>query len=76
MTQIPKGVLNQIGADVTKLVILVKDTSVNVGRRRQALAAILYLLDPYDAVPDWYGVLGYPDDIAVLRKTHAAILRN
>ncbi len=76
MTQIPKGVLNQIGADVTKLVILVKDTSVNAGRRRQALAAILYLLDPYDAVPDWYGVLGYPDDIAVLRKTHAAILRN
>ena len=40
------------------------------------MAAILYLLDPYDAVPDWYGVLGYPDDIAVLRKTHAAILRN
>ena len=40
------------------------------------MAAILYLLDPYDAVPGWYGVLGYPDDIAVLRKTHAAILRN
>ena len=45
------------------------------GRWRQALAAILYLLDPYDAVPDRYGVLGYPDDIAVLSKTHA-ILRN
>jgi uncharacterized membrane protein YkvA (DUF1232 family) len=76
MTQIPKGVLDQIQAQVTKLVILAKDTSVNVERRRQALAAILYLLDPYDAVPDWYGVSGYPDDIAVLRKTHAAILRN
>jgi uncharacterized membrane protein YkvA (DUF1232 family) len=76
MTQIPKGVMDQIEAEVTKLVILAKDTSVDVGRRRQALAAILYLLDPYDAVPDWYGVSGYPDDIAVLRKTHAAILRN
>ena len=40
------------------------------------MAAILYLLDPYDAVSDWYGALGYPDDIAVVRKTHAAILKN
>ena len=78
MTQVPKGALDQIKADVPDLVTLArgKDTSVNVGRRRQALAAILYLLDPYDAVPDRYGVLGYRDDIAVLHKTHDAILRN
>ena len=78
MTRVPKGALDQIKADVPDLVTLArgKDTSVNVGRRRQALAAILYLLDPYDAVPDRYGVLGYRDDIAVLHKTHDGILRN
>ena len=59
MTQVPKGVLDQI----------------KMGRWRQALASFLYLLDPFDAVPDRYGVLGYRDDIAVLHKTHAAILR-
>jgi hypothetical protein len=76
MTQIPKGVLDQIEADVTKLVIFGEGYFSKRGAAATSTGSHSLSLDPYDAVPDWYGVLGYPDDIAVLRKTHAAILRN
>jgi len=35
--------------------------------------AILYLLDPVDLVPDFIPVLGFIDDVAVLRWVMAAI---
>jgi uncharacterized membrane protein YkvA (DUF1232 family) len=46
---------------------------VNEQQREQALAAILYLLDPYDAVHDRHGVIGYVDDVRVVRQAHAAV---
>ena len=40
--------------------------------RTRALAAIIYLLDPYDAVHDRYGVIGHVDDIKVVRDAYSA----
>ena len=47
--------------------------SEDVNRRLCALEAILYLLDPYDAVHDRYGLLGYQDDAMIIREAHAQV---
>jgi hypothetical protein len=41
--------------------------------RLRAIVAILYLLDPFDDIPDRYGSFGYSDDIKFIRETHALI---
>lgn len=73
MTRIPQPVLKEVQDDVVDLVALVggHGTPVDEERRLCALEAVLYLLDPYDAVHDRHGVLGYADDIRVIREAHA-----
>jgi uncharacterized membrane protein YkvA (DUF1232 family) len=47
------------------------DTPTSITRAELAAAALLYLVDPYDACPDRYLPDGLHDDIAQIRKVHA-----
>lgn len=40
-----------------------------------AVAAVVYLLSPYDLVPDWLAGLGIVDDIAVITLAFSVISR-
>lgn len=73
ISEIPACVLKEIETEIAPLLAVVKDDtgSTTTESRLAALTAILYLLDPYDAVPDRYGIVGYNDDIAVIRRTRA-----
>ena len=78
LTHIPTSIWKDIEGDVVDLVSLVKEgncmgTKADSSRRASALAAILYLMDPYDAVYDLYGAIGFSDDTLLIRKTHAAL---
>lgn len=75
ISEIPGSVLREIEADIIGLLALAEDETgiESTEHRKTALAAILYLLDPYDAVPDRYGIVGYRDDIAVIRRIRAAL---
>jgi uncharacterized membrane protein YkvA (DUF1232 family) len=46
------------------------DTPASITRAEMAAAALLYLVDPYDACPDRYLPDGLQDDIAQIRKAH------
>lgn len=72
LLKLPGSVLKEIEAEVRDLV---KVAGGGVGpaieeRRHRAIAALLYLLDPYDAIHDRHGVLGYVDDIEVIQEAH------
>jgi len=74
MLQIPQSVLKEIQEEVAALVFVAsgQDTRVDEERRSRALAAIIYLLDPYDEVHDRYGVIGHSDDKRVIRDAYSA----
>lgn len=42
-------------------------------RMREALAALLYLRNPYDAEFDHYPAMGLEDDLQVVQETHARL---
>jgi hypothetical protein len=73
MARVPQPVLDEIGKEVADLVAVARGpgTPQDEERRLHALEAIIYLLDPYDAVHDRHGALGYADDIRVIRDAHA-----
>lgn len=73
--KIPEPIRNELIGPLNELLSFVasKTASVDVKRRLCALEAILYLLDPYDAVHDRYGLLGYQDDAIVIRDAYAQV---
>ncbi len=76
LLKLPKTVLSEIKDNVTHLIGIAggnAETSKKENRQR-ALSALLYLLDPYDAIHDCHGVLGYADDITVIKETCRDIL--
>jgi hypothetical protein len=68
MMLIPPAVQREIERQVADLVVAARGNGVgdDEARRECVLAAILYLLDPYDAVHDRHGVVGYVDDVRVI----------
>jgi hypothetical protein len=78
MMLIPPSVLKEIEKEVTDLVHVASGNGIcaDERQRHRALAAILYLLDPYDAVHDRHGVMGYLDDIKIVREAHAYACNN
>jgi uncharacterized membrane protein YkvA (DUF1232 family) len=72
MMLVPPLVLKEIEQKVADLVHVASGASMHSDerRRQRALAAILYLLDPYDAIHDRHGVMGYVDDIKVVGEAH------
>ena len=75
LRELPVPVSKEIETEMADLLAVAGDESGHwsMGDRKVALAAILYLLDPYDAVPDRFGIVGYSDDIAVIRQARAAL---
>jgi uncharacterized membrane protein YkvA (DUF1232 family) len=73
LSKIPRETLKQIKAQLEDLVSLLRgqDASISETRRASALAAIVYLLDPYDAIHDRYGVVGHTDDVKVIGEAHS-----
>lgn len=78
LLKLPGAVLKEIGAEVSDLVKVAGGDGgpTTEERRHRAIAALLYLLDPYDAIPDRHGVLGHADDIEVIREAHRDICVN
>jgi uncharacterized membrane protein YkvA (DUF1232 family) len=75
MTLIPEQVQKDIQEKVMELVTMASGQDVSIDKKQQlyALEAIFYLLDPYDAVHDRYGVLGYSDDKKIIQDAYAKI---
>lgn len=73
MERVPASVVSEIGKEVVDLIAVANGDGElqDEALRLHALEAILYLLDPYDAVHDRHGEMGYADDIRVIREAHA-----
>ena len=78
LLKLPKTVLSEIEDNVAHLIRVAGDNAgtSNKANRQRALSALLYLLDPYDAIHDCHGVLGYADDITVIKETCRDICAN
>jgi uncharacterized membrane protein YkvA (DUF1232 family) len=61
-----KGVLKDVWDQVLLLWTLVKDPAALWGPRSIALAALVYVISPIDAIPDMIPVLGLADDAAIV----------
>lgn len=68
---IPKA-LQSLWGDIKLLVAMLRDyvggryREVPIGAIAAVAAAILYLVSPFDVIPDFIPVIGYMDDAAVL----------
>lgn len=71
------GQLQPVTKEIRDLVQLASDGDGSPGaapaKRIQAIAALLYLLNPYDDLYDFHDGIGYQDDIAQLRRAHASL---
>lgn len=59
----------------TKLVRYFRDPSVSAWRKLAGVAAVAYLVMPFDLVPDFVPVLGWLDDIGVLSAAAMFVIR-
>jgi uncharacterized membrane protein YkvA (DUF1232 family) len=49
------------------------DADVPVVIKTAVIAALLYLIDPIDAIPDFTPFIGYLDDLTILASTLKAV---
>ena len=68
-----KGPVAKIWNKVLTLWAMAKDTNAAWGSRALAIAALVYLVSPIDAIPDAIPVLGLTDDAAVLMAAFAKL---
>lgn len=71
------GALQQVITEIEDLLRVAGDgaaspEAVPINRIR-AIAALLYLLNPYDALYDFHDGIGFQDDIAKIRQVHAFV---
>ncbi|MBD3398070.1 DUF1232 domain-containing protein [Candidatus Micrarchaeota archaeon] len=71
-----KGPVAKVWETVQALWALVKDPKAGWGSKSLAIAALVYLVSPIDAIPDIIPVLGLTDDAAVLIATAAKISKD
>ena len=71
------GQLQPVLKEIQDLLLLAADREASPGatpdKRLQAIAALLYLLNPYDDLYDFHDGIGYQDDIAQIRQVHASL---
>jgi uncharacterized membrane protein YkvA (DUF1232 family) len=69
--------LSKLTKEVHDLLHLAADggdpSGAPLDRRIKAISFLLYLLNPYDDVYDFYDGIGYQDGIAELRQVHASL---
>jgi len=72
------GALQPINAEIQHLLRVAGDGAVSAEatprNRIRAIAALLYLLNPYDDLYDFHDGIGYEDDIARIRQVHKSLL--
>jgi len=72
MGSIPKTPFKELGAYLQAMLRLIRAyyrgdyRKISVTNLVIIIGAIIYLLDPWDLVPDWIPVLGFMDDATVL----------
>ena len=64
-----------LGGFGSKLFAYVRDPDVALWRKLAGVFALLYLLSPVDAVPDFIPLLGWLDDLGVLGATAMFLAR-
>jgi uncharacterized membrane protein YkvA (DUF1232 family) len=70
-----KSWIDTMRADVEALRAVVETSDAEPGARKQAAAALSYLVSKMDLVPDWNSGIGFADDVMVLRVT-ALLVQN
>jgi uncharacterized membrane protein YkvA (DUF1232 family) len=75
MSEIPslQGFVSSLPDDVREVLAFAEDRAVPRLMRRQAVAALNYVLVNLDVIPDWVPVIGLYDDAAVLRVVMAEL---
>lgn len=61
-----RGAVAKIWDKVQKLWALIKDPNAGWASKALAIAALIYLISPLDAIPDLIPLLGLSDDAAVI----------
>jgi uncharacterized membrane protein YkvA (DUF1232 family) len=51
---------------IRKIPAYMTDPSVGWGKKAAVILGLLYVISPLDAVPDWFPIVGWLDDIGVL----------
>lgn len=77
LPNLPNHVFQDIREKINRLVeIAATKAPIRAeSERHKAITALVYLLDPYDAIHDCHGVLGYADDMRVIKQAHDELLR-
>jgi uncharacterized membrane protein YkvA (DUF1232 family) len=73
LPKMKRGPVAKMWNTVESLWALVKDPNGGWGSKVLAIAALVYLISPIDAIPDIIPVLGLTDDAAVLAGTAARL---
>ena len=71
--QTRRGPMRKIWGHVCELWAMVRDPGAAKSSKAAALAALVYLVSPIDAVPDFIPVAGLLDDAAVIMAAVAAM---
>jgi hypothetical protein len=61
-----RGPVAKVWDKVQRLWALIKDPNAGWGSKALAIAALIYLISPLDAIPDLIPVLGLTDDAGVI----------
>ena len=73
MLRMNRGRIAKIWADVQSLWTLVKDPAAAWPSKAIALGALLYLVSPFDALPDFIPFFGLTDDAGVVLAAVASL---
>lgn len=68
-----RGRIAEIWADVQALWAMVRDPSAAWTSKAIAIGALLYLVSPFDAIPDFLPFVGLSDDAGVILAAVAAL---
>lgn len=73
LPRMQRGPIAKIWADVLALGAMIKDPTAAWTSKAVAIGALLYLVSPLDAVPDFLPLLGLTDDAGVVLAAAASL---
>ncbi|QEJ99600.1 DUF1232 domain-containing protein [Treponema phagedenis] len=68
-----RGPIAKVWGNVTKMWKLIKDPNAAWGAKAVAIGALLYLVSPIDAIPDFIPFAGLLDDVGVITAAVASL---
>jgi uncharacterized membrane protein YkvA (DUF1232 family) len=72
INQMQKGAITGVWDKVQLLTKMIQDSEVSWQSKALAIATLLYLISPFDAIPDLIPGLGFTDDIALIAAVVAS----